>query len=261
MSQPITLGVTDLSFHHVTGSLVAHVLTEMGLEVERVRSPHEANFQKLKSGEVDLLASAWLPSSHGGYKAEVERTVPLLELGLHYQPYALWGVPEYVPADEVREIADLLKPDVIAKLNRDIQGINPGAGITRFSIQMMDEYGLNEAGYQFHPGTEEDCFGAFERAVETKQWLVVPLWKPQFLHHQHAIRELVEPKGLLGTVDKAVLLLRQDKQSMFSKDQLQTLDRLKFSNEIIAELDHRVCREGQSLDQVTGNWLATHPVA
>ncbi|QDT03244.1 Glycine betaine/carnitine transport binding protein GbuC precursor [Rubripirellula lacrimiformis] len=261
MSKQITVGVTDLSFHHVAGALVANVLTEMGFEVERVYSPHEANFQKLKSGEVDMLASAWLPSSHGGYKGEVERTVPLIELGLHYEPYALWGVPEYVPADDVREIADLLKPDVVKKMKSDIQGINPGAGITRFSIKMMDEYGLNDAGYRFHSGTEEDCFGAFERAVGNKQWMVVPLWKPQFLHYQYAIRELAEPKGLLGTVDKAVLLLRQDKQSMFTKDELQTLDGLKFSNDIIAELDYRVCREGKPLDEVAAKWLAADRTA
>jgi len=35
-------------------------------------------------------------------------------------------------------------------MKHDIQGINPGAGTTRFSIKMMGEYGLNAAGYRFH---------------------------------------------------------------------------------------------------------------
>ncbi|MFG0290639.1 MAG: glycine betaine ABC transporter substrate-binding protein, partial [Rhodopirellula sp. JB044] len=52
--------------------MTTHVLNGMGIEVERIYSPHEANFQKLKAGETQMLASAWLPSSHGGYKAEVE---------------------------------------------------------------------------------------------------------------------------------------------------------------------------------------------
>lgn len=124
MPKSITLGVTDLSFHRVTASLVTHVLNDMGFEVNRIYSPHQDNFAKLKSGELDMLSSAWLPSSHGIYKADVEDVQPLLELGLHYEPYALWGVPDYIPENAVSEVSDLLKPDVIARMNKDIQGIN-----------------------------------------------------------------------------------------------------------------------------------------
>ena len=255
MSQTINLGVTDLSFHRVAGSLIANVLQGMGFEVKRVYAHHEENFRRLEAGETDMLASAWLPSSHGGYKDGVEKTVPLMELGLHYEPYALWGVPDFVPADEVAEVADLLKPEVLEKMNRDIQGINPGAGISRFSVKMIEEYGLGDAGYKFHNGSEEDCFGAFERAVAKKRWLVVPLWKPQFLHSQYTIRELKEPKGLLGVVDKAVLLLRKDKADRFTKDQLETIDSLRFNNEIIAELDYEVCRNNKPIDETTKAWL------
>ncbi|MEL7037243.1 MAG: glycine betaine ABC transporter substrate-binding protein [Cyanobacteria bacterium J06592_8] len=255
MSRKVTIGVTDLSFHRVTGSLVTNVLKGMGFEVDRVYSPHEENFKKLKAGDIDMLTSAWLPSSHGVYKSEVEETIPLIELGLHYEPYALWGVPDYVPVEEISEVSDLLKPEIIQKMKSTIQGINPGAGISRFSIKMMDEYGLNEAGYIFLTGTEEDCFGTFEQAVENKNWIVVPLWKPQFLHYRYNIRELKDPKGLLGTVDRAVLLLRQNRASLFTKEEHHTLDTLRFSNDIIAELDYQVCRCNESLDEVTQKWL------
>lgn len=258
MSKKLTLGVTNLSFHRTTASLITHILNDMGFEVERVFSPHKTNFKKLKAKELDLLTSAWLPSSHGGYMADVETVVPLIELGLHYEPYAHWGVPDYVPADAVSEVADLLKPDVIEKMIPHIQGINPGAGITRFSIQMMDEYGLSDAGYTFSPGTEEDCFRAFEQAVANKEWVIVPLWKPQFLHYKYTIREISDPKGLLGIVDRAVLLLREDRKSWFTEAELNTLAQLRFSNEIIAELDYKVCREGRDQDEVTREWLTAN---
>ncbi len=179
-------------------------------------------------------------------------------MGLHYEPYALWGVPDCVPFEEVADVSDLLKPNVVQKMKSNIQGINAGAGITRFSIAMMEEYGLTAAGYRFLTGTQEDCFGAFEHAVENKEWIVVPLWKPQFLHYNYNIRELTEPKGLLGTIDRAVLLLRQDKASLFTKEELHTLDKLGFSNDIIAELDYKVSRCNESLDEVTLNWLTSH---
>lgn len=254
----ITLGVTDLSFHRVTASLVTHVLQDLDFNVQRVYAPHEENFSHLRQGKADLLSSAWLPSSHGIYKAQVEMQIAVTELGLHYAPYALWGVPSYIPKEAVNEISDLRKPDVIAKMRRDIQGINAGAGITRFSIQMMKEYKLSEAGYHFFSGTEQECFETFERAVANKQWVVVPLWKPQFLHHKYTVRELVEPKGLLGSVDRAVLLVRNDKKALFTSEQLARLDALHFSNSIVAELDYQVCREGKALDLVTKLWLREH---
>lgn len=256
MKNKIILGVTDLSFHRVTASIVSHVLVGMGFEVERVYSPHQENFEKLKSGDIDMLASAWLPSSHGIYKSDVEEIVELLELGLHYKPYAHWGVPDYIPESAVSEVKDLLKPEVVSRMNKQIQGINPGAGITRFSIKMMNAYGLSNAGYRFSTGSEEDCFSVFEQAVKNKEWVVVPLWKPQFLHHKYNIREISEPEGLLGIVDRAVLLLRQDKSINFTQEQIEILDALKFSNEIIAALDYQVSREGKAIDEVTKQWLS-----
>ncbi|WP_237275559.1 glycine betaine ABC transporter substrate-binding protein [Tenacibaculum ovolyticum] len=254
-NKKITLGVTNLSFHRIAASLVTNTLVKMGFNVKRSYAPHQENFERLNTGEITMLASAWLPSSHGIYKSNVEKEVPLLELGLHYKPYALWGVPDYVSEEEVSEIIDLLKPSVISKMNKNIQGINSGAGITRFSIQMMKDYKLNHAGYRFHIGTEENCFSTFENAVANKEWIVVPLWKPQFLHYRHNIRKLKEPKELLGTVDKAVLLLRKDKENLFTKAQLEELDSLQFTNDIIAELDYKVSREGKNIDEVTKKWL------
>ncbi|MFS1434320.1 glycine/betaine ABC transporter, partial [Vibrio lentus] len=50
------MGVTDLSFHRTTASLVSNVLKTMGFEVERIFSPHQENFEKLKAGEIDMLS-------------------------------------------------------------------------------------------------------------------------------------------------------------------------------------------------------------
>ena len=119
MPKKITIGVTDLSFHDIAASLVANTLINMGFEVERIYAHHEKNFENLQTGNIDMPASAWLPSSHGVYKAGVEKTAPLIELGLHYQPYALWGVPDYVPEEMVATVFDMLKPDVLKKCPRE----------------------------------------------------------------------------------------------------------------------------------------------
>lgn len=252
----VNLGITDLSFHRVTGALVTYVLKEMGFEVNRTYALHEENFKRLKDQEIDMISSAWIPSSHGIYKENIEKKIPLIELGVHYKPYALWGVPSYIPKESVNKISDLLKVEVVEKMNKKIQGIGLGAGITRFSIRMMDDYSLKSAGYEFYTGTQGDCINAFKNAVDKNEWIVVPLWQPQFLHHTYEIRELVDPRGLLGSIDKAVLLCAENKaKSLFTKSQIELLNNIILSNEIISELDYYHIVDDLSEDEAVKKWF------
>lgn len=255
---PIQLGVIDLSFHRATAAVVTALLERMGHRVERHFALHEACFDLLRTGQVDMVASAWLNASHGVYRARVEEMVPTRALGLHYQPYAFWGVPDYVPPSVVSGIQDLRLPEVRARMHPVIQGIGPGAGISRFSLKAMEAYGLGEAGYRFQNGTEEDCFTAFEQAVAQQQWRVVPLWQPQFLHARHKIRELKDPRQLFGGVDRAVLLAREDRLQALPKDTVQALDRMRLSNGIVSALDLAISRLGQSPDEAAAEWMREH---
>jgi glycine betaine/proline transport system substrate-binding protein len=120
-----------------------------------------------------MLVSAWLPASHGTYLAACKK--PGTSLGVIYNPYCIWGVPDYVPEDQVAAIADLLKPDAALRMSRRIQDINAGAGISRFSKAMVTEYALDGDGYYFAQGTEADCFNRFEQFYAEEEWLVMPV--------------------------------------------------------------------------------------
>ncbi|PMM34907.1 glycine betaine ABC transporter substrate-binding protein [Vibrio splendidus] len=252
----IKLGVTNLSFHRVTAAIVAHVMNLLGKQVVRSYDLHEENFNRLKNGDVDFVSSAWLPHSHGIYKSRVEEKIATRELGLHYEPYAFWGVPDYVPINEVESIEDLSKPQVIARMRPIIQGIGEGAGITRFSKNIMTEYNLTPYGYQFKTGTQADCISAFEEAVSVEDWVIVPLWHPQFLHYKYRIRELKDPKELLGGKDRAVLLAREDSLYLhFSRQEISVLDNINLTNDVISEIDYSVNRLGLTEDEAAKKWL------
>lgn len=234
MSRPIRVGHIDLSFHDASALQVEAILRAHGHEIERSAAPHEAMFQKLGRAEVDVLVSAWLPASHGGYLAPFEDEVR--KVTVLYEPYCLWGVPDYVPA-EISGVEDLLSPLALDRMERLIQGVNPGAGISRFSKAIVEQYGLAEAGYHFEPGTEADCFGRYVGAVAEKRWVVVPLWQPQWLHNRYQIRELKEPKGLLGGQDNATLVVRKDAEALIGKAALDELSHLHLGNARTSALD------------------------
>ncbi|RKK02954.1 glycine/betaine ABC transporter substrate-binding protein [Pseudoroseomonas wenyumeiae] len=235
MNGPIRVGHIDLSFHAASAHEVERVLSAHGHAITRSAAPHEEMFRRLGCGEVDLLVSAWLPASHGAYLAPIEGDVR--ELATIYEPYCIWGVPDYVPEGAVAEIADLLSPSVLDRMERLIQGINPGAGISRFSQAIVDQYGLAAAGYEFRTGTEGACFRRFIQAVEVKRWIVIPLWHPQWLHARYRIRALREPRGLLGGQDRATVLVRRDAEHRIGEAALEALSRLHLGNERVSQLD------------------------
>lgn len=241
MNAAIRVGHIALSFHDASAREVEQVLEAHGHSVERFAAPHEEMFRLLGSGAVDILVSAWLPSSHGAYLAPIEDQVR--KVTILYEPYCIWGVPEHVPEDSVTCIADLLKAPARERMERLIQGINPGAGISRFSAAMVERYRLAEAGYHFQPGTEAECFSRFEDAVRDGRWVILPLWHPQFLHARYRIRALKEPLGLLGGVDQATLLVRRDAEERIGGAALEELSRLHLGNARVSALDDMIVKE------------------
>lgn len=253
MVRPFRLGHIALSFHQASAAVVQVIMERAGYTVELSSAPHAEMFERFERGDVDGVVSAWLPASHGMYLAPFEERV--VKLTTLYEPYCIWGVPDYVPADSVRSVDDLRKPEVAARMTKLIQGINPGAGISRFSRNMVVEYGLTQLGYRFQPGTEADCFGRFEEGVARQEWLVVPLWHPQWLHHVHRIRALEEPKGLLGGVDQATLVFSKAGIDQMPYALFDELSRLKLGNTVATALDHAISREGLSPREAAARWL------
>lgn len=235
MAEPIRIGYIDLSFHQASALEVGRILQTFGHEVSYNAAPHEAAFERLGRGESDIFASAWLPSSHDVYLAPMLNDVD--KLSVIYEPYCIWSVPDYVPEEAVSGVEDLLKAPALSRMERLIQGINPGAGISRFSAQMIEAYGLDSAGYYFEPGTENDCFNRYEQAVAEGKWVVIPLWHPQFLHNRYAIRALKEPKGLLGVQDEATLLMRKAARKKINPAALAALSSLYIGNARLSALE------------------------
>ncbi|WP_371747290.1 glycine betaine ABC transporter substrate-binding protein [Acuticoccus sp. I52.16.1] len=139
-------------------------------------------------------------------------------------------------------VADLVGPMALRRMERLIQGINPGAGISRFSKAILSAYELDAVGYHFETGTEADCFGRYERAVAERRWVVVPLWHPQWLNHRYRIRELEEPRGLLGGNDAATLIVRKDAEALIGEATLSRLSHLTLGNGHVSALDDALRR-------------------
>ncbi|MGY0407091.1 MAG: glycine betaine ABC transporter substrate-binding protein [Polaribacter sp.] len=232
----VQIGIIDLSFHKVAGAVILSYFDKIKQAHQLHVAPHEKLFEKYRNGEIDVVLGAWLPSSHGKYIQEVEAET--LTFSTLYEPYCIWGVPDYIPVSEVKSVSDITKPAVAKKFNKTIQGINEGAGISRFSRNIIQKYGLDTLGFEFKNGSISDCTNAFIEAYKKKEWVIIPLWKPQYLFHTYAIRALEEPKGLLGTVDKSTIIVHKDAVSKLKPEALQFIKEITLGNKVVTEFDY-----------------------
>jgi glycine betaine/proline transport system substrate-binding protein len=244
MPRSIRVGHIALSFHDAAAEQVELVLRSHGHDVERHSAPHSLMFEALGRGEIDVLVAGWLPWSHGRYFSPMADKVRMV--GVLYEPYPIWGVPDYVPA-EVASISDLLEPLALAHMDRRIQGMAPGAGISEMSPRAIIEYGLDSAGYHFENGTEDACIGRFVDAVARREWVVLPFWHPQALHARFRIRRLQDPKLVLGATDNATLLVLRSSEGLIGDDALADLAAMYIGNAILVELDQALRRRSSTL--------------
>ncbi|MDQ1077783.1 glycine betaine ABC transporter substrate-binding protein [Pseudoroseomonas cervicalis] len=179
-------------------------LTEQRLEtkVELVQTDVAPLYQGLLRGDVDAMLMCWLPQTHADYWTRVEGKVE--RLGVLYSGARLgWVVPAYVPEAELGSIADLAKADVRGKLGGRIQGIEPGAGLTRLSRKTIEEYGLD---YTLQESSEAAMLSMVERAMRRENWVVATAWSPHWMFGKHELRYLADPKGTLGGQEEVLAL-------------------------------------------------------
>ena len=253
-SEKVVMGQIGLSFYAVVGGVIQSVLERLGHTVEVKDGTHADIFPLLGRGEVDLLVAAWLPGAHGPFWEKYgDRAI---QLGTLYTDARLyWAVADYVPNTVVSSVEDLTKPEVVAKMSKTIQGINPSSGLMRGSSRIMEEYGLKEAGYSLVPGTPKQWIENFETAVAQKNWVIMPLWQPQFLNQAYQVRALEEPKGLLGGADRAILLGYQDFERKFPSQTVATLKRIDIGLDAVTQMDYMVNVKGMTAQEAARFWM------
>jgi glycine betaine/proline transport system substrate-binding protein len=254
----IRLGQVSLSFYAVVGGIVQDILEQDGYTVEVIAGSHGDIFPKLGAGEVDILAAAWLPDGHAPlYEKVKDATFIVGELYGDARLY--WAVPDYVPAELVRSIDDLKKPEVAARMDKRIRGIGATSGLMVGAAKIRDAYGLDAAGYEVIPGEAQGWIDNFKQAVDEQRWLVMPLWQPQWLNAAYKVRVLEEPKGIYGKGDTAVLLGHEALKRKVTPETLERLANIKLSIDAVTKMDLWVNVDGLTPREAANKWLADNP--
>jgi glycine betaine/proline transport system substrate-binding protein len=255
-SRFISLGYVDLSFYEATANVIQLVLERLGYNVAVHKGSHSEIYPMLGRGEVDLFVAAWLPNAHAKYWNEYKDSTTRVTV-LFEDAKLFWAVPDYVPAAEVRSVADLVKPGVAEQMQKVIRGTRPDSGLMIGSKRIFDEYGLEAAGYQLAPGNPADWIAGFNENLAAKNWFVMPLWQPQYLNKAARLRILEEPKQLLGGTDKAWLVAHKDLEGKIDRRIWGVLQRISLSVKAVTDMDYMINVQKLSPREAARNWMAT----
>ena len=251
----VRLGQVGLSFYAVKGEVARAVLEENGHTVETIEGSHADIYPRLGAGEVDLLAASWLPNGHADLFAEVESSVERLT-PLYDDARFFWVVPDYVPEDQVSAIADLADPAVAERMNKTIATLAPSTGLTIGAERMMEEYGLDDAGYELVPGSAEDWVASLRTATQNEEWVVLPLWQPQWLNADFAVRRLDDTRNVYGADDTTWLVAHEDLSEKLDEQTLQHLSNIRLPITAVTEMDRLVNVEGLTPREAAARWMA-----
>lgn len=250
----LEIGWTAWSDAEFTTKLAARVLEdELGHDVTLTLVDVALQYQGVARGDLDAMLMAWLPDTHDDYYRQFGDQ--LVDLGPIYTGARLgWVVPAYVPESDVSSIADLAEPDVAARFQREIFGIDPGAGLTRLSEGALAAYGLDT--YNLVTSSGAAMTAMIERAHLREQWIVGTAWRPHWMFQTWDLRFLDDPEQALGGLERVHALVRRGLYKEHP-DVVAFLSRFFIELEELEEAMSRA--EETSYEQAIDEYIAENP--
>ncbi|WP_018870509.1 MULTISPECIES: glycine betaine ABC transporter substrate-binding protein [Thioalkalivibrio] len=162
--------------------------------VELVQTDIAPQYAGLAGGDLDLMLMSWQPITHEDYIDQFGDDI--VDLGVLYDNAKLgWLVPASLHAEGLTSIEDLRDDEWRDRLNGEIQGIDPGAGLTRLSHDTIEEYELD---YTLIEASDAAMTAALDRAIRRDDAIVVTGWSPHWKLGAYELEYLEDPKGALG---------------------------------------------------------------
>lgn len=165
---------------------------------------------KNDGGDLDVTLEVWLPVQDKEYYKEYKDEVFFAEATWYDNAKVGLVVPSYMK--KVNSITDLKK--YREKFEGKITGFEPGAGTMLVTGDVIKEYGLN---YELVQSSTPAMLASLKKAIEKKEPIVVPLWKPHRVFANMDLKFLKDPKKMYGEVEKIHFAAREGFDKKFPK--------------------------------------------
>ncbi len=193
-------------------NVVKTVLEDMGYNVNILPVSAAAMWTATAAGDVDGFTGAWLPVTHSEYKEKLQDKVDLLGKNLTGARIGL-AVPTYVDIDSIKQM-----PNNAEKFDKEIVGIDPGAGIMQKTEKAIEAYGLNN--YEVVGSSGAMMTATLKNKIENHEPVVVTAWTPHWMFSRWDLKYLKDPRKVYGEAEHITTVARQglkkDKPEVYS---------------------------------------------
>ena len=173
-------------------NLAKVVLEEQGYKVALKNADIAPIFASLAAKDVDLFLDSWLPITHEDYFAKYGDKLHVLGTLFDDAKVGL-VVPTYIDINSIEELN--VNKD---KFNKEIVGIDTGAGIMRSTDEAIKEYGLD---MKLLSSTGPMMVAALDKAIKANEWVVVTGWKPHYKFGKYDLKFLEDSKNVYGDAE------------------------------------------------------------
>lgn len=196
----VHLAYVEWSSTVASTNVVRVVLEKAGFDVKTTSLAAAAMWQSVASGDADALLAGWLPTTHEDYYNELQDDIEDLGVNLDGTKLGL-VVPAYTDFDSIEDInanAD--------KVNNEIIGIDPGAGLQRLTGEVIKEYDLD---VRLRDGTDATMTAALGNAIDNDEDIIVAGWTPHWKFARWDLKYLDDPKGVYGGAEQIHTIARK----------------------------------------------------
>ncbi|QVQ50715.1 glycine betaine ABC transporter substrate-binding protein [Spiractinospora alimapuensis] len=229
------------------------ILEEKGYEPEITELDIAPVYQGLANGDLDLYVDMWLPQTHGDYWEEHGDNME------HFTPWydnarLTLSVPEYMEdintIDDLRENAELFDNRIV--------GIEAGSGLFRTTEDhAIPGYCLDD--YEQVESSTAAMLAELDSAYSAEEPIVVTLWRPHIAYAQYDLKDLEDPRGMMGEAETTDPVAREGFSEDFPHFR-NWLDNFELNDEELGDLEYMTLDEYEDDPQEGARqWLADNP--
>ncbi|UWG98501.1 glycine betaine ABC transporter substrate-binding protein [Dehalobacter sp. DCM] len=241
----VSIGYVNWAECVAVSNLWKVILEDQGYQVELTQLDVAPLFVGLSKGDLDVFMDAWLPITHETYWNEYQDS--LEDYGIWYQEEAKIGivVPKYVTIDSIAQLKD-----EGSKFNKQIIGIDPGAGIMKASVRANTTYDL---GYDVVQGSEMAMMAAMDKAYGKNEWIAITGWSPHWMFAKYDLKYLDDPEGEFGEAEEIHILANKEFSGK-QADVATMLKKFKMTDAQIGSLEGLI-NEGMEPAEAAKKWI------
>ncbi|GAA3400866.1 glycine betaine ABC transporter substrate-binding protein [Paenibacillus hodogayensis] len=143
---------------------------------------------------------------------------------------------------------------VAEQVNRQLIGIDPGAGIMKSANKAIADYDLKD--WKLVEGSGAAMTAALDKAIREKKPIIVTGWTPHWMFAKYDLKYLEDPKQSFGGEEQIHTVVRKGLKADHP-DAYAVLDRFEWSTDDMAAVMGAI-QEGKKPEQAAQEWVGAH---